>query len=227
MADSGFNLAIETSSATSSLAVGRGGDVLDTRLMPRKRRHNVELLPTLDTMCQDLGLVPRQLAAVYVSIGPGSFTGLRVGITIARMLARTTGCRLVAVPTLEVLARSVPKEVTNVAVALNLKRETVWSAVYDGDRQVIAEPTLRTMDALLAAAPDDVAVLGDPLPDVPGGVNVLPAEWAVPDARHVYAIGHRMAGEKRWADPGTIAPLYAREPEAVTLWNARHGSEPA
>jgi tRNA threonylcarbamoyladenosine biosynthesis protein TsaB len=222
MSDSAFNLALETSSATSSLALGHGAELLTAREMPRRRRHNIDLMPTLAALCQELALQPADLEEIYVSIGPGSFTGLRVGIATAKMLALSTGAKLVAVPTLTVLARAVPEQYEYVAVALNLKRETVWSAVFDARRRAIAPPALRTLDDLLAAAPPGAVLLGDPLPQPPADAQVLPAKLAVPDARQVYAVGHAIARENRWADPATIAPLYAREPEAVTLWNQRH-----
>lgn len=105
-------LALETSSYRASVVVGRGQDVLAERALSSQRRHAAELLPTIDELCREQRLTPADLRAVFVSRGPGSFTGLRIGITVARMLAFDGQVTLVGVPTLEALAWQVGEAVT-------------------------------------------------------------------------------------------------------------------
>src|SRR5688500_8967170 len=102
------NLAIETSTRVGSVTLGRGDEVVQTVEMPEQRRHTVDLMPTIDKLCQRHSLAPADIGEMYVSVGPGSFTGLRIGIATAKALAQVLGMRLIAVPTLEVVAQNVP-----------------------------------------------------------------------------------------------------------------------
>jgi tRNA threonylcarbamoyladenosine biosynthesis protein TsaB len=188
----------------------------------------------LDARCRQLAIRPRDLRQVYLSIGPGSFTGLRVGVAIAKMLAQAAGAKVVAVPTLRVLACNTPLPYSRVVTCLNLKKETVYAGLFRREADAWRPddaPSLRTMNELLQAAPRPVAILGDPLPPLPQdgatleGVTVLPASFAMAHAEAVWRIGREMAGAGQFTDPWQLVPLYVRPPEAVELWNKRHGPE--
>lgn len=232
MRDRPYNLAIETSGRSGSVTLGRGDEVIESVELENKRRHNVELIPTIDALCKKHGVVPGAVGQVYVSLGPGSFAGLRVGVTTAKMLALASGVDVFGIPTLDVLAENAPAKVKYVAVCLNLKRETVHCAAYEREGEnwdVIVEPKLRTMDELLGACPRPVSLIGDPLPGIPddpaGGVTAVGPGAAVGRSDAVYKLGRRAAASRPADDPMKLAPLYIREPEAVTLWNERHGED--
>lgn len=201
MTDPQHNLAIETSTRTGRVALGRGDDLLATAALPEKRRNNLDLVPTIDGLCGKNGLAPNDLAELYVSLGPGSFTGLRSAVAAAKMLSLTLGLKLVGVPTLDVLREQHPESV----VCLNVKRNTAWSAGPG------LEPALRSLDELRAIGKPLIA---DTLDD---------ATPAVPRVETVWQLGRARAADNRYDDPLTLAPLYIREPEAVTLWDAKHG----
>lgn len=221
-----LSLAIELSSPHGSIAIGRGDDLLTCVDVAQSRRHNLDLMPTIAAAFDQLGLSVADLGETYVSIGPGSFTGLRIAVATAKMLAMTRGVRLIGVPGLDVLVHNAPPDVRHVAPCLNLKRQSMWCAVYRlwGESwQIELEPALRSFDELLAAAPHPVALLGDPLPEAPttDGVTMLPAALATPRADVLWRLGRSLAQRQRFDDPAMLWPLYAREPEAVTLWEAR------
>ncbi len=221
-----FNLAIETSGRAGSIALGRGGELLGVAPLGEPRRHNLGLMPAVDALCREHGVKPNELDEVYVSLGPGSFTGLRVGITTAKMLALATGARVVGVPTLDTLAEAAAPGA--VAVGLNFKRGTLYSAAYERGERVL-DPALRTLEGLLAAAPRPVSLIAEKLPPdaaLPDGVTLLPPEAATARAEVLWRLGRRLAGEGRFTDAADLSPLYVREPEAVTLWNERHGDAP-
>jgi tRNA threonylcarbamoyl adenosine modification protein YeaZ len=196
------NLAIETSSRRGSIALGHGPEVIATAELPAQRRHNLDLVPAMDTLLQRRGLRPIDLGELYLSLGPGSFTGLRVAVATAKMLSLTLNLKLVGVPTLDVLRDQHP----GAMVCLNVKRDTAWSAGLGH------EPAFRTLNDIRATG---LPVVADTLDDA------TPVE---PDVRIVYRRGNSAAHANRYDDPLTLAPLYLREPEAVTLWDARHGS---
>lgn len=203
------NLAIETSSRRGFVALGLGDDVLDVVELPAKRRHNLDLVPTIDKLCQKHSLRPADLAEVYVSLGPGSFTGLRIAVATAKMLALTLGVKLVGVPTLDLLCAQHPGHL----VCLNVKRETAWSAApapVPGNRPGYP-PALRSLDEIRATG---LPLVADTLDDS------IPAE---PDVRVLHRLGRAAAAHNGYHDPLTLLPEYVREPEAVTLWDQIHG----
>ena len=186
----GYTLALETSSLWGSAALGRAGTLLAEQSLERPRKHASDLLPVIDRLCRDADIEPAELREVYVSIGPGSFTGLRVGVTVARMLALAHGARVVAVPTLTVIAQNAleaddPPE--RVVVITDAKRRHVYTATFERQREghikrqvdghterqgdsyaesqadgytALTEPTEQDPAQLFAAEPPTCAILG-------------------------------------------------------------------
>lgn len=97
-------LLVETSGRGGRVGVAVGGAVVRRADLDPARRHNRDLAPTAATVLKAAGVAFRELHGVMVSVGPGSYTGLRVGIMSAKAVAFATGCRLVAVPTFAVIA---------------------------------------------------------------------------------------------------------------------------
>jgi tRNA threonylcarbamoyladenosine biosynthesis protein TsaB len=93
------------------LGLARGGSILRTIRLEETRRLARDLSPTVGALLDAENLRPRDLAGVMVSIGPGSYTGLRVGIASAKVFAYAAGCPLVAVPTFSAIALQAPPEV--------------------------------------------------------------------------------------------------------------------
>lgn len=163
-------LLIETSGRAGKLGVARGGAVTRTAALDETRRHARDLALTADRLLTAEGVAPRDLAGVMVSVGPGGYTGLRVGVMSAKALAYATGCRLVAVPTFAAIAEQAPaeaEELTVVADALQgmiyiqsfHRSETGWAATDD--------LRIDRADAWLPRTPDDVWLSGP-------GVRVYP-----------------------------------------------------
>jgi tRNA threonylcarbamoyladenosine biosynthesis protein TsaB len=126
-------LAIETSSASGSVAVGRGSVMLGARRFTQLRAHAAEFLPSIESLCREHDIAPDEIAHVFVSAGPGSFTGLRIGVTAVRTLALAVGARVVALPTLEVIAQNALESAgppPQVCVILDAKRSRVYTAAF-------------------------------------------------------------------------------------------------
>ncbi|MCX5662106.1 MAG: tRNA (adenosine(37)-N6)-threonylcarbamoyltransferase complex dimerization subunit type 1 TsaB [Planctomycetota bacterium] len=238
MRDRAHSLAIETSSPLGSIALGHGDALLVCAEMPPLSRHAVDLMPTIDALCRRHGVTPGDLGKVYVSAGPGSFTGLRISIATAKTLALALKVSLVAVPTLDVLARNAPPAdvaARLLAVRLNVKAGVAWTGLFRwsdlGPSSVwvsASEPSLMTLDQTLAAAGETspLWILADPAHEdfsrpLPVGASLLAAELAVPQARAVWALGRAAAAEGRFVDASKLDPIYARRPEAEELWDKR------
>lgn len=152
--DSDYGLAFETSSAIGRVALGRGDEILAACRLDAPRAHAMQFLPAIAAICNDHDIRPGDIGTVYVSCGPGSFTGLRISVTTARIMALAGDARLVAVPTLEVIAQNAldlpeshtPPEPTprngngsdnahtsppsRVAVVLDAKRSRVYACAF-------------------------------------------------------------------------------------------------
>ncbi len=126
-------LAIETTGRAGSVCVASGTTVLAREALPSDARHAGGLHAAIDRLVRGQGWAPDSLNEVHVSAGPGSFTGARIGITVARTLAWATGARIVRVPTVDVLAQNAlqadppPKYV---AVVLDAKRAQIFTALF-------------------------------------------------------------------------------------------------
>jgi tRNA threonylcarbamoyladenosine biosynthesis protein TsaB len=231
-------LAIETSGAAGSVAVALGGEFRGEAELSGAARHAADLFPAIDRLWRDQGWRPEQVGHCYVSVGPGSFTGLRVSVTAARLLALAAGARIVAVPTLDVIAeagRTAVEPGEHLAVLLDAKRRQVFGAVYrrDGDSMIALGP-LELCDpaALLAAAPRPCRVTGEGIRYHPAAVEEsgLPAldealRW--PRARWVHKLGWSAALRNEFAAGPDLTPLYVRRPEAEEIWERKHASRHA
>ena len=141
-----YGLAFETSGMQGSVALGRGAEILGAQAFTGPRTHAIEFLPAVNALCRLWAVTPSDIRWVYVSAGPGSFTGLRIGITAARIIAFATGARIMAVPTLEGIAQNaleVPDPPERVVVILDAKRSRVYAATFvrrDGRYEPETEP---------------------------------------------------------------------------------------
>ena len=224
-------LALETSARTGSVAAALDGIVLAEEEFQHGLQHAAQILPIIDRLCRPpLGWSAKDLDELYISAGPGSFTGLRIGVTLAKTLALATGVKLVAVPTLRVLAENAPPEAQHLILVLDAKRDQIFSARYERDplsgAWVEREPAhLDSLTAMLARASRPVHLLGEGIPHhekfIPrcdAGVIVTPADLWRPRARIVAEIGHRMAHQGQFTDPDRFTPTYIRKPEAEEKW---------
>ncbi len=232
-----YGLAFETSGTLGSVALGCGDDVLEVRTLSGPRRHAVEFLPAITMICRAHGALPGSIRRIFVSIGPGSFTGLRIGVTAARMIALASGARIVGVPTLEVIAQNALDAATppdRAAIVLDAKRGRVYAAVFvrKGDRYA---PTANPVEAdparflaSCAALPGSCTVLGEGViyhREVveASGLTILAESFYPPRAETVYRLGVDRAKEGRFNDRRTLVPTYIRPPEAEEKWEQRQG----
>lgn len=223
---SGYGLAIEMSCPQGSVTLCHDDMELDTLSIPKPHRHAIELMSTIDQLCKQHQVGPKQIGEIYVSIGPGSFTGLRIAVATVKIFARVIGSRLVAVATTDVVAENAPQDRLHVAVCLNTKKNQMYAAVYrraSSTWRKIMGPDLMTPSELCARGPSPLAVLGEHLPDYgwPTDVECLDATLAVPNSRMVWRLGRQLAKRGEFVDAIKFLPLYARAPEAVELWQNR------
>lgn len=232
-------LAIETSTRQGSAAVWRDGALVDARPVAGQQRHTAGLLPTIEAVLRDAGHSPRELSVFAFSQGPGSFTGLRVAATIGRMLASVTGCRVVAVPTLDVIAENA-RDMADcrdaVATVVDARRGQVFGGWYqrDGDGEWAAQQSAALCEpaAWLKTLPRPIGVLGPGAGVVAeacddDGVVVLPESTWQPSAAHVARLAAKRAAVGAFSQPAEILPLYIRPPECEEVYEQRRAAAKA
>ncbi len=115
-------LAIDTSTRTIGVALYDGVQILSEMVWVSEQYHTVELAPTVDSLMHRAGIPPSELIVVAVALGPGSFTGLRIGLAFAKGMALAKHLEIIGVPTLDILAASQPVAELPMAAVLHAGR---------------------------------------------------------------------------------------------------------
>lgn len=213
-------LALDT--ATPTLTVGLV-ELTDTgltqrslRAQPSARRHAELLMPAVDAACRDAATRLRDLDAVVVGVGPGPYTGLRVGMVTAAALGDALDLPVHGVCTLDAIARDAVDAAPDgldgdLLVVSDAKRREVYWATYDAHARRIGgpdvEPTTRLVERV--AELDVVAVAGDQAERF--GLPVRGPEFPSPTG----LVRVVEPGLRRGVVPGPLVPLYLRRPDAV------------
>lgn len=151
-------LGIETATAVCGVALVRDGEVLAEKAVEERYAHAERLFGFLDDVLESSGVPLRELQGIAVSIGPGSFTGLRIGLSAAKGLHVATGIPVIPVPTLEALARNGAEEariagIENILAVLDARREEVYWQLFTLTSRGIHAIT-DVSDALIVRLPD-------------------------------------------------------------------------
>jgi tRNA threonylcarbamoyladenosine biosynthesis protein TsaB len=214
-------LVLETSGRGGRVGVAAGGRVVRAADLDPARRHNRDLAPTAAALLQAEGIRPAELTGVMVSVGPGSFTGLRVGVMSAKVLAYATGCRLVAVPTFHAIAGQAPAAAAVVDVISDALQGLVYAQRFrriDAERWEPAdELRIEPAAGWAARLTPDVWVSG-PGVDVhdqviPASAPRVPAADRVPGLEAVFRAGLRLTPLTP-AEVVRLEPLYLRPSSA-------------
>lgn len=212
-------LGIETSGLGGSVALVHDGRCVAARELSRSgRRHARTLVAELKQLLGDNGTPAAAIAAVAVSIGPGSFTGLRVGVVCAKTLAYATGSRVVAVDTFLAVAAQAPDDVDSLQVVGDGQRGDLYLGRYqranDGDWVRPGPIEIRPAVVWLESLQERDVVSGPGLERhltrAAERCRVLPAELHHPRAETVALLGESLAQRGEFADLWTLEPFYLR-----------------
>jgi tRNA threonylcarbamoyladenosine biosynthesis protein TsaB len=124
-------LILETSGRVARVGLARDREVVRAAELDQARRHARDMVPTIEGMLKGESLTPAKLTGVIVSRGPGSYTGLRVGLATAKALAFATGCELRAVDTFAAIAEQVPRESRFATVIADALQGQVYAQHFD------------------------------------------------------------------------------------------------
>lgn len=221
-----LTLAVDTATAHVCVAVGRDGAVLGELRLEAGRRHAEELVPAIRHLLAETRVHLDELAFLASGIGPGLFTGLRVGITTVRTLAQVLDVPVVGIPTLDLLAH--PWRATNreVLALIDARRREVFSARYlpvpqglqrDGDyavgppAAVVADVVARGADTLLVG---DGAVAYAALFEGTDRVELAGPGAVVPSPGALVELATARYERDELGRPDDLLPLYLRRSDA-------------
>ncbi|HLA79501.1 MAG TPA: tRNA (adenosine(37)-N6)-threonylcarbamoyltransferase complex dimerization subunit type 1 TsaB [Vicinamibacteria bacterium] len=207
-------LAVDSSTDHESVALVQGGQVLGEVRMTAAL-HSRRLLPAIELLLGSAGLRPAEIDAYAVTIGPGSFTGLRVGLATVQGLALAAGVRCLGLPTLDVLAARIAGTADALVALMDAQRDEVFGAVYDGAARLQGDRRIGVVESFLEALPERTAFLGDGVAQHRDRILArLPTAVFPPRSRYLAGtLGllaePRLAGGEG-APPDALRPLYLR-----------------
>jgi tRNA threonylcarbamoyladenosine biosynthesis protein TsaB len=218
-------LAVETSTLAGGAALLDGESPRGEYTLNTRATHSERLLVAVDHLLRDCGWELGDLEGVAVAIGPGSFTGLRIGVSAVKGLALALEIPVAAVPTLDAMAATLPFAAHPVCPVLDAKKGELYTCLYHW-----AGGTLRRDWEYLALSPEalcdrlvgPVIFVGDAV-DTLGGLlearlgdraRFAPAGRRLPSPACVGALGHALLRAGQTVDPAALTPLYLRPSEA-------------
>jgi tRNA threonylcarbamoyladenosine biosynthesis protein TsaB len=222
-------LAIETVETSGSVAALVGQQLLCEIRLPAGQRSAQSLAPAISRLLGEVGWRPGDVELVAVASGPGSFTGLRIGVTTAKAFAFAAGCPVIGVHTLEAIAAQAPAEVAALEVVLDAQRGELFAAslqrtatgTWTGAEQTRVATRQNWAQGLAPSA----VVSGPPLAALqaalPAGTAVLPAELWMPQASAVGRLGAARFAAGERSDVFALVPRYFRRTAAEEQWERR------
>jgi tRNA threonylcarbamoyladenosine biosynthesis protein TsaB len=229
-------LAMETSGPVGSVALvevsdGEAPRVLAREVIGKGMRHGVDLFPALRRVLATAGVDARALDLIAVGTGPGSYTGLRVGVTAARALAYAAGAELLGVASCDAWARAAGTREGTLAVVTDARVRAVYVAVYQRTPDAaphwdrVGHPEILEPGEAMSRIPPDAWVIGDgpaAFPETFGSFKQLagPAQADASEVGRIALLRH-LDGERSPIDQ--VKPLYLRASQAERRWDANRG----
>jgi tRNA threonylcarbamoyladenosine biosynthesis protein TsaB len=222
-------LAFETATILGGIAIMEEERLITEIKLNVRTTHSERLMRTLDNALKQSSLGISDMDALAVSIGPGSFTGLRVGLSTVKGLAYATGMPVIAVPTLEAFAWNLPFCRHPVCTMLDARKKEVYAAVFLWEEEepvrIVPETSIRpalVVEHLLKADYEKVVFMGEGAllyaGEITGAMGnralLAPPHLMSPSASNVAYIGIRMAKRGAFNDPRGLSPFYIRRSEA-------------
>ena len=228
-------LSIETSTRVGSVAIIEDKHLIAEYILNVVSTHSERLLPSIDQILKDSQLTVRDIEGFAVSLGPGSFTGLRIGISTVKGLALAAEKGVVGVPTLDVLAHNLMFTRLLVCPLLDARKGEVYTALYQGDGSGRLEkltPDLAIKpEELLTRIKEPVIFLGDgveayrdKLRSGQDNCFFAPVYLHQPRASVLAKLGLEKFKQGHMFKEEEIQPLYCRLAEAEIAWKEKEGS---
>ena len=224
-------LGIETATEQVSVAIAGHEGVIALFEVARGRRHAEILTPAIEFICarSDIGL--DEIGLVAVDVGPGLFTGMRVGLATGKALALALRLPMIGISSLDLLAFPHRRSDRVVVPVIDARKGEVFYAMYrqvPGGLQQVVAPRVGPVDELVAdllARSQEALCVGDGAlryrDRILDGFHCEIADDAHPSAGPLVQLAHARALREDWVSPAHIRPVYLRQPDAQINWSTR------
>ena len=220
-------LCIETATDQSSVAIFNDGELIGNTELHLKKSHSAYLTVMINDLLKNSGLERSDLAAVAVSIGPGSYTGLRIGLSTAKGICYSLSIPLLSISTLDIMFEQVITYFQNVhkdeflfCPMIDARRMEVYTALYNTKKQRLLSPQAMVIDG--ASFKDftehrTCALFGNGASKC---LEVLPKDDFIlvpevyPSAKYMGALAQELYNKREFADLAYIEPLYVKAYQA-------------
>jgi len=217
-------LGIDTATPFLALGVVEEDKVLSELRFNAGQTHAQILIPSIDKVLKEASLKLKELDGIAISIGPGSFTGLRIGLATAKGLCFASGKPLISVPTLDGLVYSQRSSPYPLVPILDAKKNEVYSAIYnskDGEIKRVSDYWVTSIEKLVAKIPEEVIFLGLGLEVFKENLSKLCGEKAyflegegnLPRGTAIAFLGLEKFRRSEFGDLDELEPLYLRSSE--------------
>ncbi len=218
-----YTAAIETASRAASVAVCNEEKFTEIT-QDSKLTHSETLLPQFKKVLEMSNVTREMIDAIAISIGPGSFTGLRIGLAAAKSLAYAWNLKIIGVSTLEALAYHFPFE--KVMTMIDAQKNRAYVQIFDCLEKISEIEILSIDDAIKKAEKfERIIICGDvcsKIKSLPENVKIAPVNMRMPRAVNVAMCGRKLLSEGKIDNVMNIEPLYIRRSEAEVLWEKRN-----
>jgi tRNA threonylcarbamoyladenosine biosynthesis protein TsaB len=226
-------LGIDTATPQVGCAIGGHEGVIASFSSAKGKRHTETLVPAIDFLCRQAHVELDEIGAIAVDLGPGLFTGLRVGVATAKAMASALRVPVVGVSSLDLLAFPVRWTNRQIVSVVDARRGEVFYASYrqvPGGVQRLTEPQVGTPEQLcneIQATGDDCLAVGDgarryadELVDLIK-VEIADAGLAYPSPSSLVQLAHARAVREEFVNAWEVQPIYLRKADAEINWVSR------
>jgi len=230
-------LALETATTVASIAIIDQDKVLGEVFLNTRKNHSEVLMPIVDKLLKFINREITDMEAFAVAIGPGSFTGLRIGLATAKGMAQALNKPVIGVPTLDGLARNLIDVNGLVCPILDARKNELYTAVYNCHEHVCERITdymalspqqlserFAKFDREITILGDAVAPFGQLLINGESSISIASQANRFPRAAQIAAIAQERLERGERDDLFKLAPLYIRRSEAEIRWEEKHDS---
>jgi len=226
-------LGIETATAQVGCALGGVEGTLAQFSSTRGRRHAETLVPAIEFICRQARIELSEVGVIAVDVGPGLFTGLRVGVATAKAMAQGLRIPMIGLSSLDLLAFPVRHSPSLVAAVIDARRGEVFCALYrpvPGGIQQVAPPRVcapRELASELSARGENCLLVGDgalryaEVFDDERHVEIGGCGLAHPSAASLVELAHPQAIREDFVHVSQVEPLYLRKADAEVNWERR------
>ncbi|MBQ7496487.1 MAG: tRNA (adenosine(37)-N6)-threonylcarbamoyltransferase complex dimerization subunit type 1 TsaB [Selenomonas sp.] len=228
-------LAIDTATQVSSVAVASEARLSAELTMQARLTHSETLLPHMEQVLKMANVKKEDLDGIAVSMGPGSFTGLRIGLAAAKAVCYALKLPLIGVPTLEAMAWHYPVPGVRIVTLLDAQKGNAYRQSFrfhEGRMEAQEEITVSGLPEVISYCgemKEPVVLLGDVVPkkiagklELPANVSLAPAHLVMPRAACVAMVGLKKLAAGEVGNVMDMEPVYIRRSEAEVLWEKRH-----